>query len=84
MLISSLLIGIALPAAVVAAMTAVQRLTPEHLLGRVAASATSMVFAPTAVAIPVGAGLLTVVDYRVPFLLAALMSVAASWYTIHY
>jgi MFS family permease len=53
----SVIVGIGLPWTVVAAMTIVQRETPHEMLGRVAASATTLIFAPIAAAIPLGAGL---------------------------
>lgn len=52
--------GVGLPWTVVAAMTAVQRNTPNELLGRVSATATTLTFAPLAVAIPAGSGLVAV------------------------
>jgi MFS family permease len=70
-LAGSVLGGIGLPATVIAAMTAVQRLTPPALLGRVAATATTLVFASPAFGIPLGAALVLVLDYRVVMLAAA-------------
>ncbi|WP_443043651.1 MFS transporter [Streptomyces sp. NBC_00306] len=58
-------IGLGLPCVLVAALTAVQRETPDALLGRTAATANTLVFAPNAVALAVGAGLVAVVDVRV-------------------
>jgi MFS family permease len=57
-------IGVGLPWVIVAAMTAVQRETPGDLIGRVAATASTVVFAPTALGNLLGAGLVAVVDYR--------------------
>jgi hypothetical protein len=54
----------------VAAMTAVQLRTPQRLLGRVAATAGSVLFTPLVAAIPIGAGLV-LVDRRLPLLVAA-------------
>jgi MFS family permease len=65
---SSALIGLGLPWTVIAALTAVQTRTPTALLGRVAATANTLVFAPTAIAIPLGAALLTITPYQ-PLLL---------------
>lgn len=79
-LVSAVLMGAGLPWTVVAAMTAVQRRTPYALLGRVAATANSLVFAPTSIALLTGAGLLTVVDYRIPLGTAALGTLlAGAW-----
>jgi hypothetical protein len=50
-----LLIGVGLPWTLIAAVTAVQRHTPDALLGRVAGSSTTAMFGPNAVAIPLGA-----------------------------
>jgi MFS family permease len=53
---ASVLAGIGLPWALVAAVTAVQTHTPAGLLGRVAATANTAMFAPIALAVPLGAG----------------------------
>ncbi|MFD3436286.1 MFS transporter [Streptomyces sp. NPDC058685] len=58
-------IGLGLPCVLVAALTAVQRETPDALLGRTAATANTLVFAPNAVALAVGAGLVAVADVTV-------------------
>lgn len=63
-LAGSVLVGIGLPCALIAALTAVQRETPETLLGRVAGTANTLLFGPTVVAQGVGAGLIAVADYR--------------------
>ncbi|MFC5033072.1 MFS transporter [Streptomyces sp. So13.3] len=68
-LIGGAAIGVGLPWVLIAALTAVQRETPAALIGRVAATASTLVFAPTAVGGLVGAGLVAVVDHRL--LLAA-------------
>ncbi|MFI1399715.1 MFS transporter [Streptomyces sp. NPDC020681] len=61
----SVAIGLGLPCVLIAAMTAVQRETPDAILGRTAATANTLVFVPNAVALAVGAGLVAVVDVRV-------------------
>ncbi|NYV75702.1 MFS transporter, partial [Streptomyces sp. UH6] len=63
-LFAGVLIGAGLPCVLIAAMTAVQRETPDDLLGRVAATANTLLFAPNAVALAAGAGLLALVDHR--------------------
>lgn len=68
---ASVLIGVGLPWTVVAATTVVQRNTPSEMLGRVAATATMLVFAPNAVAVAVGAALPAVIDHRVVLALGA-------------
>ncbi|MFD3642311.1 MFS transporter [Streptomyces griseus] len=62
---ASALIGFGLPCVLIATMTAVQRETPDAELGRTAATAGSLLTAPNAVALAVGAGLVAVVDVRV-------------------
>ncbi len=64
-LAASAAIGLGLPCVLIAAMTAVQRETPDAVLGRTAATAGSLMTAPNAVALALGAGLVAVVDVRV-------------------
>ncbi|MEU3603317.1 MFS transporter [Streptomyces sp. NPDC006798] len=63
-LAASTAVGLGLPCVLVAAMTAVQRHTPERSLGRTAATASTLLYAPNAVALALGAGLITVLDVR--------------------
>lgn len=69
-LLCSAAIGAGLPCVLIAAFTAVQRETPDALLGRTAATAHTLVLAPNAIGLAVGAALVEVVDVAV--LLAAL------------
>ncbi|MFD3664092.1 MFS transporter [Streptomyces sp. NPDC058659] len=64
-LAASAVIGLGMPWVLVATMTAVQREAPAEAVGRVAATAHTLVFAPNALAIALGAGLVAVVDVRV-------------------
>ncbi|MFJ9891560.1 MFS transporter [Streptomyces sp. NPDC091287] len=64
-LAASAAIGFGLPCVLIATMTAVQRETPDAVLARTAATAGSLMTAPNAVALAVGAGLVAVVDVRV-------------------
>lgn len=57
MVAGSVIAGIGLPWTLVAALSAVQLWTPHDMLGRVAASASTAIFAPIAFAIPAGAAL---------------------------
>ncbi|MFY1693570.1 MFS transporter [Plantactinospora sp. WMMB782] len=68
----SVLVGIGLPWTLVAAVTAVQSRTPGALLGRVSGSASTLLFAPVAIATPVGAALV-LPDHRLPLLVAAVL-----------
>ncbi|MGC0418893.1 MFS transporter [Embleya sp. AB8] len=79
-LAGSALIGFGLPAVHIAAMTVLQRETPGHLVGRVAATAGTLMFAPTALAIVGVAGLLAVLDHRIILLGTALLGGAVALY----
>ncbi|WP_405936195.1 MFS transporter [Streptomyces sp. NBC_00726] len=59
------LIGAGLPCVLIAALTAVQRETPDAVLGRTAASADTLMMSPNAVALGIGAGLVARVDVTV-------------------
>lgn len=72
-LTSAAAVGIGLPCVLIAALTAVQRETPAALLGRTAATANTLMFAPNAIGLALGAGLVELVDHQV--LLAALGAV---------
>ncbi|WP_055698036.1 MFS transporter [Streptomyces silaceus] len=78
-LVGHLLNGIGLPCALIAGLTAVQRETPDALLGRVAATASTLMFAPTAIGIAAGAALVESVDIRVllPVLAVTRLLIAA-------
>ncbi|NGO70160.1 MFS transporter [Streptomyces sp. SB3404] len=70
-LLASAMIGAGLPCVLIAAKTAVQRETSDALLGRVAGSANTLLFAPNALALGAGAALLAVLDHRAILLGAA-------------
>ncbi|MEW2073500.1 MFS transporter [Streptomyces sp. NPDC012403] len=63
-------IGVGLPAVLIATLTAVQHETPPPLLGRVTATAHTLVFAPNVLGLAAGAALVERVGHRL--LLAAL------------
>ncbi|WP_405654452.1 MFS transporter [Streptomyces sp. RK9] len=63
--------GAGLPCVLVAALTAVQREAPPELVGRVAATAGTLMFAPTAAGIALGAALVELVDHRLPLAVVA-------------
>ncbi|MEU8709000.1 MFS transporter [Streptomyces sp. NPDC048565] len=69
---ASAAIGAGLPCVLIVAMTAVQRETPDAVLGRTAAAANSLMMVPNASALAVGAGLVAVVDVRLLLALTAL------------
>lgn len=65
MIAGATIAGVGIPWALVAYVTARQRLTPGTLQGRVAAAGTLALNAPQTIATAVGAALIAVVDYRV-------------------
>ncbi|MFD4595043.1 MFS transporter [Streptomyces rubiginosohelvolus] len=75
---ASAAIGFGLPCVLIAAMTAVQRETPDAVLGRTAATAGSLMTAPNAVALALGAGLVAMVDVRVLTAAAGVAGVLAA------
>ncbi|QOV39165.1 MFS transporter [Streptomyces ferrugineus] len=56
--------GVGLPCVLIAALTAVQRETPDALLGRAAATANTLVFTPNVVGLAAGAALVELLDVR--------------------
>lgn len=68
-------LGASLPWLIVAANTLMQRRTPNHLQGRVAAAFDTLASVPQTISIAAGAALLAVVDYR--WLLVAVAAVVA-------
>ncbi|MGW6538951.1 MFS transporter [Streptomyces sp. NPDC055011] len=63
-LAASAVIGLGLPWVLVAAMTAVQREAPAEAVGRIAATANTLLFVPNALSLALGAALVTTVDVR--------------------
>ncbi|MFC8387657.1 MULTISPECIES: MFS transporter [unclassified Streptomyces] len=57
-------IGAGLPAVLIATLTAVQRETPAPLLGRVTATANTLVFTPNVLGLAAGAALVELLDHR--------------------
>jgi MFS family permease len=78
-LVGTLAIGVGLPWVIVAAFTAVQQHTDPALVGRVAATAGTVVFAPMAVAAAVGAALVALVDYRLQLVAVGVAGWLAAW-----
>ena len=77
MIAGSVLIGLGLPWTLIAAVTAVQTGTPDHLLGRVAATSNTVMFGPVAIGIPLGAAAVHLGAVP-PLVFAAAFSVAAA------
>ncbi|MEE1743518.1 MFS transporter [Streptomyces sp. JV184] len=85
-LVASAAVGAGLPCVLIAAMTAVQRESPEAVLGRTSATANTLMMVPNAVALALGAGLVALVDVRVLLplvgaagLLTAVLLVRGRW-----
>ncbi|MFF1305548.1 MFS transporter [Streptomyces sp. NPDC058307] len=57
-------VGVGLPCVLIAALTAVQRETPDELLGRAVAMANTVVFTPNVLGLAAGAALVELVDQR--------------------
>ena len=51
------MVGLGLAWALIAGITAIQTETPDHLLGRVAATSNTVMFGPVAGALPLGSAL---------------------------
>ncbi|MET9389384.1 MFS transporter [Streptomyces sp. NPDC006624] len=64
-LVCSAAVGAGLPAVLIAALTSVQRETPGPLLGRVTATAHTLVHAPNVLGLAAGAALVELVSHRV-------------------
>jgi hypothetical protein len=64
-LVGGAAIGMGLPAVLIAALTSVQHETPGALLGRVTATAHTLVYAPNVVGLAAGAALVELVNHRV-------------------
>ncbi|MEW1583202.1 MFS transporter [Streptomyces microflavus] len=77
-LLARAMIGAGLPCVLIAAMTAVQRETPGQLVGRVAATVNTPLFAPHAIALAAGAVLLALVDHRALLLAAGTAAAIAA------
>ncbi len=77
-LAGSLLVGIGLPCPLIAAMTAVQRETPDELTGRVAATANTLLYAPTGIGLLLGSAMVAALDYRIQLLVAATVALCAA------
>ncbi|MFJ6522051.1 MFS transporter [Streptomyces filamentosus] len=77
-LAASALIGLGMPWVLVAAVTAVQREAPAGAAGRLAATANTALFVPNALALALGAALVTAVDPTVLLPVLALAGLAGA------
>ncbi|QOV47517.1 MFS transporter [Streptomyces chromofuscus] len=72
----SVAVGAGLPCVLIAALTAVQRGTPEGLVGRTAATASTLMFAPNVLGLAVGAALVELLPHQPLLLLLGLALLA--------
>jgi MFS family permease len=70
--------GVSLPILVVAYMTLLQRRTPQRLMGRVSVAAEVVMSVPSAVSLALGALLVTVVDWRIIFVVVGVVTLAGA------
>jgi predicted MFS family arabinose efflux permease len=71
-LVGVVAVGLGIPIMLVGANTVMQRVTPHAVMGRVSAAADAVVGTPQALSIAGGAALVTVVDYRLLFVIMAI------------
>ena len=74
----SLAIGLGLPCPLIAALTEVQRETPAEVLGRVAGTAGTVMYAPTGLALLAGSGMVAAFDYRVQIVASGVIGLAVA------
>jgi MFS family permease len=76
-------VGYSLPMLLVAFMTLLQRRTPQRLIGRASAAVETLLGAPQAVSIAVGAGLVTLIDFHLIFgIVGAVTAVGAAYLVV--
>lgn len=81
--VAFLTVGYTLPMLFVAFMTLMQRRTPQRLMGRVSAAVETLLGAPQAISIAVGAGLVTLIDFHLIFgIVGAVTAVGAAYLVV--
>jgi predicted MFS family arabinose efflux permease len=75
-------LGYSLPLTFIAFMTMLQRRTPQGLMGRVSAAVETVMGAPQAVSLAVGALLVTLLDYHIIFAIMAAFTGLALGYLL--
>jgi MFS family permease len=76
------ILGYSLPLTFIAFMTMLQRRTPQTLMGRVSATVETVLGAPSAVSLAVGALLVTLLDYHVIWAIMAAFTALAFLYLL--
>lgn len=71
---SQVLRGFGLPLLIVGTYTLIQRITPDHLIGRVASTATMALFVPQTFGLLAGAGLGAIASFHVAFVSITIVS----------
>ena len=82
MLAAVVVLGYALPLTFIASTTMIQRRTPHALMGRVSAAVETVLGAPQAISLALGALLVTLLDYHVIFAIMAVSTGAAVVYLL--
>lgn len=77
-LLSMTVFGVSLPILVVAYMTLLQRRTPQRLMARVSVAAEVVMSVPSAASLALGALLVTIVDWRLIFLVIGVFTLAGA------
>ncbi|HET8561771.1 MAG TPA: MFS transporter [Marmoricola sp.] len=80
--VAFLVVGYALPMLFVAFMTLLQRRTPQRLMGRASAAVETLMGAPQAISLAVGAGLVAVLDFHVIFGIVGLVTAIGAAYLV--
>ncbi|QIQ05377.1 MFS transporter [Streptomyces liangshanensis] len=83
-LASAVGVGAGLPCVLIAAMTALQREVPPAELGRVSATATTLMYAPNAVGLALGAGAVALTNPTPLLATASLIALATAWHLTHH
>jgi len=81
-LAATVVLGYALPLTFIAFMTMLQRRTPHELMGRASAAVETIMGAPQAISLAVGALLVTLLDYHVIFAIMAAFTGAGVVYLL--
>jgi MFS family permease len=82
LLAGTVVLGAGIPLLIVAFNTILQKQTPGHLMGRVSTTTEVLTTTPQALSIALGALLVTLVDYRVIFVLMAAGTLAGAIYLV--
>lgn len=80
--VAFLTVGYTLPMLFVAFMTLMQRRTPQRLMGRVSAAVETLLGAPQAISIAVGAGLVTLLDFHLIFGIVGVVTAVGAAYLL--